>query len=157
MARARAAHEAHLAATVEVRPWKGDKFAKPVRVPKEESNAWQKSGDLVLEERPDVRGSNFDDDFGPTMSIRTKAIGTELPEGTIKGKRMIVLPDAADGKLRKRVQYLVRPRGKKAETDYQRGLRIAEIRYQLGAGIDYLDGEAIQRLRAELERLTAKK
>lgn len=142
----RAAHEAHLAATVEVQAWKGSKLGKPQRLLRSEINAWIKPGHHVVTEALAVHGRGFDSDFGPSFSVRSLEIGAERDEGTVVAKRVITL----DG--RRQIQYLIKPRSKAAELHRQTKLRIAEIRRQL-ADTDMLRGNEIQALHTELAKL----
>lgn len=143
----RAAHQAHLIATVEVQTWRGCKLSKPTRLPKTEIDTWIRPGCHVVTTSLDVRGSGFDSDAGPSFSVRSLELGAARDDGTVVAKRLITL----DG--RRQVQYLIKPRSKAADTRRQTQLRIAAIRRQL-ADTDMLRGDELQALHAELAKLT---
>lgn len=142
----RAAHEAHLASTVEVQVWKGGKLGKPTRLPRSEINAWIKPGHHIVTESLDVRGRGFDSDFGPSFSVRSLEVGAERDDGTVASKRIV----AIGGK--RQIQYLIKPRSKTAEASRKTKLRITEIKRQL-ADADMLRSDEIQALHAELAKL----
>jgi hypothetical protein len=143
------------AVTYEVQTWRGDRFAPAHRVARTTVDEWfSRAGHQVIGKpyQPEARGS-FDASPGdghPTggYSVKTIVIGVELPEGTVRSKRLVV----RDGK--RVIEYLVKARGQRAEAKYQRGQRIAELRSQLD-NVDMLSPEKIKAIHAELKELGA--
>lgn len=144
------------AVTYEVQLWRGTKFAPAHRVARASVDEWfSRAGHTVKSEpfKVQARGS-FDDDAqgghpSGGYSITTTQIGAELPEGTVKSKRIVV----RDGK--RQVEYLIKKRGVRAEHKYRRGVRAKELRHQLEVNADYHTAEQLQIIRAELEALEA--
>lgn len=129
-ARRRADHQRMLDSTAGVRPWRGDEFGREKRVPLTDLGAWVRPGHLLLERDADVRAPS--DQGSDAMStgpyrLLTMPIGRELPEGTVKAKRMV------DG----RVQYLVRPRSKAAERRYQLRLELEQLQADRQVNFDW--------------------
>lgn len=115
----RAVRQRYLDATVEVRYIdRSGKLKKPERIPKEEADTPWKPGCFIKDENARVEGRGFDSDFGATFVLKTTPIGTEIPTGTIVGKR----------KLGGRVQYLIKPRSSSAEKKYQMRVELDDLR-----------------------------
>lgn len=143
------------AVTYEVQLWRGTKFAAPHRIARTTVDEWySRPGFSVRVEpyQPKASGS-FDTNPGtghPSggYTVTTKAIGAELPEGTVKSKRIVARP--VEGRV---VEYLMKKRGVRAEHKYRRGVRAADIRSQLEVNADTLSPEKAQELREELDSL----
>lgn len=116
------------AVTYEVQEIRNGKLAKPRRVARTTVDEWFAREGFTVKAEPfkvQARGS-FDSSQGdghPTggYTVTTLTIGTELPEGTVKSKRIVKRPD---GKV---VEYLLKKRGQAAEARYRRVQRIKEL------------------------------
>jgi hypothetical protein len=148
-AAARAAREAELARTYEIQVWGGKAFKKPERLPKEAIETPWRAGCVIVAEAARIDGRGFDSDVGPRFALHTHPIGHDLEAGTVVGKRLV---RAEDGM---RVQYLAKPRAKKAQAAYEARRRLAEVEYQLGPNADYHSPENIAALQAEAAQLRA--
>lgn len=139
--------EEHLKRTTwEVAYFRGTKFGKYERIPKDLAETPWKPGHLLLDESAQIQGHGFDSDFGPTLNLRSKTIGSEISQGTVVGKRIILMPD-------KRVQYLIKPRSGRAEKVYQAKVRLQQIERSLLTMVDYLTPEDFRKLHEEKEKL----
>lgn len=118
----RAVKQRYLDATVEVIYIdRSGKLKKPERIPKEDADKPWKPGCFIEDENARVEGRGWDSDHGATFVLRTTPIGTEIPTGTIMGKR----------KLGGKVQYLVKPRSSSAEKKYQMREELEHLRYRV--------------------------
>jgi hypothetical protein len=151
LAAKRAANAAMLASTVEVAMWRGDKFGKPTRIPKTEIGAWVKPGHVVVTEQARIEGHSFDRDQGPAFTLRSTALKTERPEGTIVAKRRVRDESGT------RVEYLVKTRSPKAEAAWKRTQRIAELETQSRVNADHMTPDQAATLRREIETLKAQR
>jgi hypothetical protein len=97
------------------------KLKKPERIPKEDSDKPWKPGCHIENENARVEGRGWDSDNGATFVLRTTPIGTEIPTGTIVGKR----------KIGGKIQYLVKPRSSSAEKKYQAKLELESLRQRV--------------------------
>lgn len=152
--RAREARRAQefLENSVEIEEWKGEKFNKPKRIHKDDAK-WEKPGHTVVSTPlKAVLDSNYHDSdmgqFYSKTSTRTKKIGTELPEGTIKAKRIITPYQGA-----KTVEYLVKPRSQKAEKIYQAQMRMIDLQETLQINRDMMSESEVAQIRAEIDTL----
>jgi hypothetical protein len=115
----RAVKQRYLDATVEVTYINSTgKLKKPERIPKEDADKPWNPGCFIEDENARIEGRGFDSDFGATFVLRTTPIGTEIPTGTVVGKR----------KLGGKVQYLVKPRSSSAEKKYQMRMELESLR-----------------------------
>lgn len=115
----RVVKQRYLDATVEVIYIdRSGKLKKPERIPKEDADKPWKLGCFIEDENARIEGHGWDSDYGATFVLKTTPIGTEIPTGTIMGKR----------KLGGKVQYLVKPRSSSAEKKYQMKEELRHLR-----------------------------
>jgi hypothetical protein len=134
----------YLDATVEVIYIdRSGKLKKPERIPKEEAHTPWKPGCLIEDENARVEGRGWDSDHGATFVLRTTPIGTEIPTGTIVGKR----------KLGGKVQYLIKPRSASAEKKYLAQLELDSLRTNLRINLDNMGPDDIQKTRDRIQKL----
>jgi len=143
----RRVRQRYLDSTVEVTYLdKNGRPKKPERIPKEESSKPWKPGCHIEEEGARIEGRGWDNDAGATFVLRTTPIGTDVPSGTIVGKR----------RLGGVVQYLIKPRSGAAEKKYQARLELESLRTQLKINLDYMSPDTIQKTHERIEELEKK-
>jgi hypothetical protein len=116
---------------------------KPERIPKEEASTPWKPGCHIEEEGARIEGRNWDSDSGATFVLRTTPIGTEVPTGTIVGKR----------RLGSKVQYLIKPRSAAAQKKYLARQELDSLRTQLKINLDYMSPDDIQKTHERIKVL----
>jgi hypothetical protein len=119
---------------------------KPERIPKEEAKTPWKPGCHIEEEGARIEGRGWDNDAGATFVLRTTPIGTDVPTGTVVGKR----------RLGGVVQYLIKPRSGAAEKKYQARLELESLKTQLSINLDYMSPEDIRKTHERIEELKKK-
>jgi len=134
-------------ATYSVAYWKGSKFGKPERIPREDLDVPWKSGFLLLDERGRIQGHNFDSDFGPRYTIKTLPIGLETDAGVVRHKRMV---KTERGTV---VQYLIKPWSSAGKRKYDAAKRLFGLERELRVNLDNMSTTVRDKILSEIEKL----
>lgn len=124
---------------------------KPALIAKDQESAWCKPGNILIE--LPVGAISPTDNNGMATGrdkIVTAQVGAEWPQGTVKGKRLIIRDG---GKI---AQYQVKPRGAAAEKRHQMTVRLQKMESDLHINADYLTPEKAAEMHAEITELRAK-
>lgn len=113
---------------------KVQRFKRNAFVPAEEQSAdemaqWQKPGHLIVAGQDGGPMHKTFDSSSP-VTIRSRKIGAELPEGTVVDKRLVYGDDGV------RVEYLVKPRSKKADSEFADKKELARLQELLDVDPD---------------------
>lgn len=106
-----------------------DRAMRAKHVDPADLDAWRsRPGHTVIEQAPNVIAGDFDAPgasavgaAGVGATLRTYRTGAEIPAGRVAGKRIVQAPDGA-----RRVEYLVKTRGKAAQAKYDRGAALQD-------------------------------
>lgn len=147
---AKAVRQRYLDSTYEVTYAKGNRWGKPERIPREDADKPWKPGMLLLDEKGRIEGRGFDDDFGPSFSLKSLPIGHEMSAGVVKAKRQI----RTDQGLQ--VQYLIKPWSASGKKKYEAQKRLSWLERSLRVDRDMMSEEDAAKVHQEIDSLRKK-
>lgn len=150
MRAAKAVRQRYLDSTYEVIYNKGKRWGKPERVSKEEAYKPWKPGLLLLDEKGRVEGRDFDNDFGPSFTLKSLPVGHETSAGVVKAKRQIRTNQGLQ------VQYLIKPWSASGKKKYDAKKRLSDLEKSLWADRELMSNEDATKMRQEIDSIKKK-